>query len=160
MPLLTNYNLRPTNRKISSLESENELLRQRCAQLASGSSAVEPSNTLQGHLHASTALSSSPARRPDSTTPAKNTVQTEASDGAHVNTGPLYHGPTSTYYDTPESPQQESPQAIPSSDEASQSFLFAQTARQSKAYRKLNPSSLANTWDRATGATQYRSQPS
>ena len=121
--------LRPTKHRISSLEYENERLRQKCAQLATKVPSIEQ---LERQIQATADASDSPDQHPESVTSEKNLTQAEAPEGVHGNPSSLYHGPTSTYYDTPKYLQQDPVQPLPNADDATQNLLLAQTARQSK----------------------------
>ncbi|EPS28496.1 hypothetical protein PDE_03442 [Penicillium oxalicum 114-2] len=146
----------PTNRRISQLEHENAVLRQKCNEMQSGAGASERIDSITpdastGTPHQPRSVSmtapslhgSSPARGPQSV-PSRGLSHPEAPGTQDHRRGPsLYHGPTSIVYDDTahSTGEDEGTSEIQSSanEEYARKLLFAQTARQ----RQLEPLDLA-----------------
>ncbi|KAJ5130877.1 Mediator complex subunit Med10 [Penicillium bovifimosum] len=135
----------PTNHRIAELERENEILRQKCAQLRGSNTATEPGNPM-----ASAGTPRSPlsfprlgggiglSRNDSSSNSARDASHPEVPENDRRNTS-LYHGPTSTVYDDTSPKNSEQHMLGQSNEEGIRHLLFSQTARQ----RQLEPLNLA-----------------
>ncbi|KAJ5162997.1 Mediator complex subunit Med10 [Penicillium coprophilum] len=131
-------------------EKENEVLRQKCAQLR-GSNTIT-AGRVQSELENSVASASSPctslsssrvagiglSRNDFSSTSTRDASHPEVPENNRRNTS-LYHGPTSTVYDDTTPDHNEQNRHGQSNEEGTRHFLFSQTARQ----RQLEPLNLA-----------------
>ncbi|KAJ5551385.1 Mediator complex subunit Med10 [Penicillium sp. DV-2018c] len=135
----------PTNNRIAELERENEVLRQKCAQLPVSNAATEPETSMAS---AGTPRSPLPfprqgggiglSRNDSSSNSARDASRPEVPENDRRNTS-LYHGPTSTVYDDTSPKNSEQNRVGQSNEEGIRHLLFSQTARQ----RQLEPLNLA-----------------
>ncbi|KAJ6137806.1 Mediator complex subunit Med10 [Penicillium samsonianum] len=131
-------------------EQENEILRQKCAQLR-GSNTTSVGR-VQSEPEYSTTSESTPrtplpfsrvagiglSRNDSPSTSTRDASHPEVPENDRRNTS-LYHGPTSTVYDDTSPNHNEQNRPGPSNEEGTRHFLFSQTARQ----RQLEPLNLA-----------------
>ncbi|CAP91310.1 Pc13g02410 [Penicillium rubens Wisconsin 54-1255] len=149
---------RPTNHRIAELEQENEILRQKCAQLRSsntisaGRVQSEPDHSVTSESTPRTPLPFSRVTgiglswNDSPSTSTRDASHPEVPENDRRNTS-LYHGPTSTVYDDTSPNHDEQNRPGQSNEEGTRHFLFSQTARQSKLdlmqYEQLEPLNLA-----------------
>ena len=123
------------------LEEENEILRQKCAQFQTSTSAgrvlspPEHSVTSESTPHTSLPFSRVTgiglSRNDSPSVSTRDASHPEIPENDRRNTS-LYHGPTSTVYDDTSPNYNEQNRPGPSNEEGTRHFLFSQTARQSK----------------------------
>ncbi|KAJ5944757.1 hypothetical protein N7516_004925 [Penicillium verrucosum] len=124
-------------------EQENEILRQKCAQLrnnnttSAGRVQSEPEHSIVSESTPRTPLPFSRvtgiglSRNDSSSTSTRGVSHPEVPENDRRNTS-LYHGPTSTVYDDTSTDHNEHSRAGQWNEEGTRHFLFSQTARQSK----------------------------